>query len=167
MRRRESAALALAVFILVGSVGNAQTRPDFSGDWRPIDQGTSSVPPPTNGGPPPPPRTLSTTVAQTLSELKIARRVESGGREATYNFVYKLDGTESVNQMGPLVFRTRAAWDGAALVLTSAVSAEDNPVGKLREIYRLDNGSLLVETVRETPSGTFTGMTRNEKLPGR
>lgn len=105
---------AAAVVLVLTRLAAAQIRPDFSGVWKPVDTsiGTSTpVPAPPPGGPPPPPpppRTISTTIAQSASELKVDRRAESGGREVVYNFVFKLDGTESVNQMGPIVFRTTA-----------------------------------------------------------
>ena len=84
------------------------------------------------------------------------RRVEMAGRETVHTFIYKLDGTESVNQMGPLLFRTKAAWDGAALTLTSVISVDDRTIGESRDVYRLENGDLIVETERKTPAGTFT-----------
>jgi hypothetical protein len=77
--------------------------------------------------------------------------------------IYKLDGTESVNQMGPLLFRTKSAWDGAALVLTSVVSAGEQPIGESRDVYRLENGDLIVETSRKTPTVPFTEKTVNRR----
>ena len=88
--------------------------------------------------------------------MRVERRVETGGREAVYVFVYRLEGTESVNQMGPAVFRTKATWEGLSLVLTSAVSTEGNPIGEVREVYRMENGDLIIETARKTAAGTFT-----------
>jgi hypothetical protein len=80
-----------------------------------------------------------------------------------HTFSYKLDGTESVNQMEPLVFRTKAAWDGASLVLTSVVTASDRTIGDAREVYRLENGDLIVEGSRNTPAGTFSEKTVHRK----
>ena len=147
----------------------AQTRPDFSGVWKPVESpGSASapLPPPRPDGPPPPPpppKTVSTTIAQSATELKIDRRVETEGRETVYTFVYNLDGTESVNQMGPIVFRTKAAWDGAALVLSSVVYTDERQLGEVRDVYRLENGDLIIETTRKTPAGTFTARGVNRK----
>jgi hypothetical protein len=108
---------------------------------------------------------VSITIAQSATELKVERRAEMGGRETVHNFIYRLDGTDSVNQMGPLVFRTKAAWDGAALVLTSVITAGDRPIGDSKEVYRLENAALMVEGSRKTPAGTFTWKTVHAKSP--
>jgi hypothetical protein len=80
-----------------------------------------------------------------------------------YHFVYNLDGTESVNQMGPMVFRTKVTWDGPALVLSSVISTGGNTVGESKDIYRLENEELIVETTRKTPAGTLTVRGVNRK----
>jgi hypothetical protein len=154
--KRDSLVGLLAVAAVVAAIAEAQVRPDFSGVWKPVDSARTPLPPPQPGGPPPPPRTVSTTITQSATELKMDRRVEMAGRETVQTFIYKLDGTESVNQMGPLLFRTKAAWDGAALVLTSVASVDDKTVGESRDVYRLEDGDLIVETERKTPAGTFT-----------
>ena len=169
MNRVYAPAAYLLALTLLATVTAAQTKPDFSGMWMPVDSpggAPAPLPPPPAGGPPsppPPPRTVSTTIAQSATELKIDRRVEIEGRQTVYRFVYNLDGTESVNQMGPMVFRTKAAWDGAALVLSSVLSTGGQPFGESTEIYRLENGELIVETTRKTPAGTFTARGVNRK----
>jgi len=77
----------LLAFALLATVTAAQTRPDFSGVWTPVESPGSappSLPPPRPDGPPPPPpppKTVSTTIAQSATELKIDRRVVIEGRE--------------------------------------------------------------------------------------
>lgn len=155
--------LCVLAFTVTAAVSRAQPRPDFSGEWRPID-GDTTPPQPTAGSPPPPPRTLSITIAQTSEALKIMRRVESGGREAVYNFTCKLDGTENVNQMGPLVFYTRASWEGSSLLLASDVAVEDRRIGTVRETYAVEDGKLTVDTIRTGPAGTTKNKTAHEKV---
>jgi hypothetical protein len=87
--------------------------------------------------------------------MKVDRELETGSRTVVSTFRYKLDGSASVNQMGPLVLTTKAAWEGTALILSSTAAADEKPLGNLREVYRLANGELIVETTRETPAGTF------------
>ena len=160
----------VAIMILAGAAA-AQTRPDFSGVWKPIDVGVSTLtapappppPPPDGPPPPPPPRTLSLTIAHSRSEMKIDRRVDSAGRELVYTFTFKLDGSENVNQMGSIDFRTKASWDGDALVLNAVTSVGDKPIGQLKEVYRLEGGELVIETTRQTPAGTFTSKAAHRK----
>jgi hypothetical protein len=64
-----------------------------------------------------------------------------------------------------MVFRTKATWDGAALVLSSVISTgeETRTFGESKEIYRLENGELIVQTTGQTPAGTFTSTGVNRK----
>jgi hypothetical protein len=170
MKRMYAFVGLIAVMMLV-SLTAGQTRPNFSGVWKPVDAGVSTPappvppapPPPEGPPPPPPPRTLSLTIAQSPSELKIDRRVESGGRELVYSFTFKLDGSESVNQTGSIVFRTKASWDGPALVLAAVTSVGDKPLGQLKEVYRLEGDELIIESTRQTLGGTFTAKTAHRK----
>jgi len=159
--------MTVIVALLAGLVAalSAQNKPDFSGTWTPADSVSSPVPPPppqTPGGPPappPPPRTLSLSITQSATEMKVERRVEVAGREEIYPFIYKLDGSETLNQMGVLAFRAKASWDAESLVVSSAVSAEGNAVGTMKDIYRLENGELIVDNTRTAPVGVFTSRT--------
>lgn len=103
-------------------------------------------------------------ITQTADELKVTRRTASGGREAIMNSSYKLNGTESLNQIGPLVFRTTAQWENGALILTSTVTTEENPIGTMRQIYSLDHGQLVVESSRSSPAGLMNDRTVHEKV---
>ena len=152
------------------AIGAAQTRPDLSGTWIPVENSSTQppLPPATPDGPPPPPpppRTLSLDIAQSPSQLTIDRRVDAGGRETVHSFVYRLDGTQTVNRMDILTFRTRAGWDGDSVVLSSTVSAEGNAVGDVKEVYRLMDGNLVVETTRRIPAGTFSSRTVHTRKP--
>jgi hypothetical protein len=147
--------------VLARECDAAQDQPLFSGRWKPVESAAPATPAPgtSPGGPPPPPRTLSITITQSATEMKVDRELETAGRTIVSTLTYKLDGTESVNQVGPVVFTTNAEWEGAALILSSVVTADEKPLGHLREVYRLKNGELVVETTRETPAGTFNGTT--------
>jgi hypothetical protein len=150
--------------LALATAAAAQTHPDLSGTWVPASDVNTAppLPPPIPGGPPPPPpppRTLSMTITQSPAQLTIDRRVDAAGQETASTATYVFDGTETTRQMGALQFRTKAAWNGDSLVLSSAVSAEGNAVGELTEIYRLIDGNLVVESTRKSPAGTFTGRT--------
>jgi hypothetical protein len=144
----------------------AQGRPDFSGRWKPVEAGPvpgPATPSPAPGGPPPPPRTVALTITQSEARLKVDRELETEGRTTISTFAYTLDGAESINQMGPLVYATKARWEGPAVVLTSTVSADANAIGRITESYQLVNGDLVVETTRTTPAGTFTSKSVHKK----
>lgn len=168
MRIKMTATIVAIVVALAVTLG-AQNKPDFSGTWVPIDSAASPappLPPPTPDGPPPPPpppRTLSLSVTQTPAEMKVERRVDASGRVDVYAFAYRLDGSETVNRMGVLVFRATAAWDGTRLVISSAVTTEGNALGTIKEVYRLENGTLVVDSTRTSPAGVFTSRTVHKR----
>ena len=133
----------LLAFALLATA--AQTRPDLSACGRPSGAQAAyppPLPPPPPGGGPPPHRLPENCVHDDRAVRDRAEGGQTGqieGRETVYTFVYNLNGTESVNQMGPLVFRTKATWDGAALVLSSVISTggDTRTFGESKEIYRL------------------------------
>ncbi|HJR58341.1 MAG TPA: hypothetical protein VJ813_03040 [Vicinamibacterales bacterium] len=149
-----------------------QAQPDFSGVWKPDGADTPTTPPPAvkpgdRPPPPPPPRTLLATITQSATEMRLERRVETGGREVVYTLAYKFDGTESVNQVGPLIYRTKASWAGGQLTLTSIISVSGNATGELTEVYRLDGADLIVESNRKVPAGTFSDRVVYRRVPPR
>jgi hypothetical protein len=44
-------------------------------------------------------------------------------------------------------------------------TARDRAIGDSKEVYRLENGALMVEGSRKTPAGTFTSKTVHAKSP--
>jgi hypothetical protein len=166
-RRMTLAGNGRAAEALARECAAAQGKPDFSGVWKPGDAPTPPAPPPSTAGgpppPPPPPKVLDLTITQSATELKVNRRAESQGREVVYALTYKLDGTESVNQMGSIVLRTIAAWEGGALTLASKAFVEESRIGDVKDVYTLENGNLVIETTRTTPAGTFTGKVVHRK----
>jgi hypothetical protein len=158
----------LFLLLAFGIVAAAQP-PDFSGTWVPVDSATTAppLPPSVPGGPPPPPpppRTLSLGISQSATHLTLDRRMEVDGREMADRVLYRF-GAETVHTTGVLTFRTKAAWEGDTLVLSSTVSHEGNALGDLRETYRLVDGTLVVESTRKSAAGTFTGRTVHARRP--
>jgi len=155
------AVVAALMFVVLGVIGIAQTRPNLAGTWKILGSPAAPAPPAppappssTAVSPPPPPKTVSLTITQSPTEIKIDRLVESGGREATHTSTYKLDGTESVNQRGPVQFRTKASWKDGALVLASTVATADGTaLGTLTDVYRVENGDLITDSTRQPAGG--------------
>jgi len=162
------ALIGLTVLISAGATGATQPLPDFSGSWKP--EGRSAPPPPPQAPPaldapagrlptpppPPPPQTLALAIVQTPTELRIDRTVQLGERTAVYKLVYKLDGSESVNQTGPIFGKTKASWEGSRLVLTTVHQIDEKILGDSREVYSLDEGKLVIEGARNLPVGRIT-----------
>jgi hypothetical protein len=161
--------IGVLLLLAFGMVALAQP-PNFSGTWVPVDSATTAppLPPSVPGGPPPPPpppRTLSLGISQSATQLTLDRRMEIDGREVDDRVLYRLDGAETVHTTGVMTFRTKAAWEGDTLVLSSTVSHEGNAIGDLRETYRLIDGTLVVESTRKSAAGTFTGRTVHARRP--
>ncbi len=151
----------LAVAFTLASTA-AQTRPDFSGVWTwinpPEPRPAPALPP---GAPPLPemparPKHISLTIAQSATEMKVEHRSERDGREEVLTWVYKLDGSESVSKVGSSTYTTTAAWKGDALVLTSTVPMEGQPDWRITNVYRLEDGELVVENTTVNFRGTFS-----------
>ena len=122
---------------MLDAVAFAQ-KPDFSGTWT-LDPEASGAPAGGGGGgmrggggP--------MTVKQTADTLTVERSM--GGN--TMTSTYKLDGTESTNQMmgrgGSMEAKSTAKWDGNKLVITTKVGDNENT-----QTWSLENGVLTIE----------------------
>ena len=78
-----------------------------------------------------------------------------GDREFVHKLLFHLDGTESVNQTGPIVSKSIASWDGSKLVISSVRSIDDRMLGDSKDIYSLDGARLVIEHSGTTPVGTM------------
>lgn len=133
MKRARIGVIAAAV-LAVATVAFAQ-KPDFSGTWQ-IDPEASGMAGGgggrMGGGP--------MTVKQTADTLTVERSM--GGN--TMTTTYKLDGTESTNQMmgrgGSMEAKSTAKWDGNKLVITTKVGDNENT-----QTWSLENGVLTIE----------------------
>lgn len=148
----------------------AQTRPDFSGVWKWVNTPGPTRPAPDlpPGAPPlpkmPPPKHISMTIVQSATEMKVEQRSEREGRDEVLTWVYTLDGSESVNKVGSSVYRTTAAWKGDGLALTSTVPMEGQPDWRITDVYRIENGDLVIENTMVNFRGTFSGKRVYRKL---
>jgi hypothetical protein len=70
-----------------------------------------------------------------------------------------LDGSESVNKMGMGEAKSKAAWDGANLVITGK-QAISTPQGDIeidsKDVYSVSGSTLTLTTTRTTPRGENT-----------
>ncbi|HEY2905036.1 MAG TPA: hypothetical protein VGJ29_03990 [Vicinamibacterales bacterium] len=133
--------LAFAAAVVLPFTGRAQMKTDFSGTWT-LDAAKSDAPGGRGGRGPQGP----VTVKQTASEITIG--------QATY----KLDGSESVNQLqgrgGMVEAKSKAHWDGAKLVIDTTREVGGNTVTST------ETRSLSADGKEMTVETSFNGNTR-------
>jgi hypothetical protein len=149
MRRVLLYALTLAVVLPFPA--RAQGKPDFSGTWT-MDTAKSDPAPQGRGGGGG--GASSVTIKQTGGELAIT----SEGRQGPQTMTYKLDGSESTNQVmgrgGAQTVKSTAKWDGSSLVIETTRDFQGMAI-TTKEVRRLDNGGkeMIVESATQTPQG--------------
>jgi len=133
--------LAFAAAVMLPFTVRAQTKADFSGTWT-LDATKSDAPGGRGGRGPQGP----VTIKQTASEITIG--------QATY----KLDGSESVNQLqgrgGMTEAKSKAHWDGAKLVIETTRDIGGNSVTST------ETRSLSADGKEMTVETSFNGNTR-------
>jgi hypothetical protein len=94
----------------------------------------------------------SVTIKQTGTELAIT----SEGRQGPQTMTYKLDGSESSNEVmgrgGAQTVKSKAKWDGASLVVETTRDFNGMSI-TTKEVRRLDGKDLIVEVTAQTPQG--------------
>ena len=156
-------AVALAAALVMPVLAGAQAKADFSGTWT-FDEAKSDPAPGGGGGGGgargrggrmgggSPTRLV---IKQTAGDVTIESTLANGAQTA----VYKLDGSESINKLGMGDATSKATWDGANLVLNSAL-ALTTPQGDMqitsKEVYSVTGSVLTVTTTRVTPRGETT-----------
>jgi hypothetical protein len=143
--------VALATAVVLPFHARAQSKPDFSGTWT-LDTAKSDPPPQGRGGGGG--GGGSVTIKQTGNELAMT----SEGRQGPQTMTYKLDGSESSNQVmgrgGAQTVKSTVKWDGASLVIETTRDFQGTPI-TTKEVRRLDNGGkeMVVESTTQTPQG--------------
>jgi hypothetical protein len=94
-------------------------------------------------------------ITQTPTAFHVARTLGTEGGTLLQEFDYKLDGSETTSQMGPIVSRTTAVWNGRELVLSTVHSGASGTgpmagqvLGNLQETFTLQDGRLVIHSVR-------------------
>lgn len=158
--------LAVAVAVAVAtSNGAAQARPDFSGRWT-VEQPAAGEPANMGSGWGTP-ITLTQDARQLTLEYAFFTR---GDMQPPLKFVYALDGSETRNSVmmgrGIQVQRSKAAWDGQTLVITTVHPFIDPATGKsasvdvVQKISLAHPDTLIVETTRGPVLGGPPSTTR-------
>jgi hypothetical protein len=131
--------------------------PNFSGSWR-VNMAKSDF------GPFPAPTSASSKIDHKDPSLKVA--ATQVGDQGTLNFElnYMTDGTETTNQVGPLTMKSKAHWDGAALLVDSKASTDNGDLTiKDRWTMSADGKTLTVDRTISGPQGDATVKVVQEK----
>jgi hypothetical protein len=133
--------LAFAVAVVLPFSARAQMKTDFSGTWT-LDASKSDAPGGRGGRGPQGP----VTIKQTATDIAIG------------SATYKLDGSESVNQMqgrgGMMEAKSKTHWDGAKLVIETTRDMGGNMVTST------ETRSLSADGKEMTVETSFNGNTR-------
>src|SRR4051812_29162829 len=160
-RARASAVSVLLIALTMQTQAQAQARPNFTGTWVEDASVRKTTYPP----PPPGDKTMTlpptdTVVRQTAADLTTERTFMS----IVIRYIYKLDGSESVNHNGANTLTTRSKWDGAKLV-TEGTSFSATSAGEFlwqyREVRSLDrSGAMVVDTTTTDEAGKVNVVTQ-------
>jgi hypothetical protein len=175
MKRAIIVMVALAAFVALPAAGWAQAKPDFSGSWT-MDAAKSDPAPARGGGGGGGAAGAGggaagaggggargggrgggggVPMAMTIKQTPAALTIESMAGPNTQTLTYKLDGTESVNTMGPAQAKSKAVWDGAKLTITTTQDFNGNTV-ETKDVYSMDGANLVRENTRTGPNGPMT-----------
>ncbi|NWF82509.1 MAG: hypothetical protein HXY18_01615 [Bryobacteraceae bacterium] len=119
--------ILLAFLLLAGGV--AQPEVSFAGDWK-LNTSKSDF------GQFPAPAAMSHKNTHEEPSLKVAVKMSTDNGDFDWESAYKTDGTETTNQFGPNEMKSKAAWEGKVLVITTKASFGDT------ELTMVDKWSL-------------------------
>jgi len=129
-----------AAVLAVATLANAQNKPDFSGTWVP-DPATEA------GGGGGGMGAVKQTVKQTADTLSVERIVG----ENKVSLTYKLDGSETKNQVmagrgsNTVEAISTAKWEGATLVMSMKRPGPDGAIQEAIEKWSLAGDTLTIE----------------------
>jgi hypothetical protein len=153
--------VGLSLLACAFALAAAQGKVNFSGTWV-LDKLQSNIQQLTrmrggagNGQD----ASLSMTIEQQGTALKVTRTLKAEGEEKTETHLYKTDGTETTNTgfRGESVV-TRASWDGDKLVVNSTRTVQvlmKEITVQSKALWSLspDGKTLTIDTTLETPRG--------------
>lgn len=147
MRTIRRTGLILAGLLLVAASASAQTKPNFSGDWK-LNTAKS------NFGQMPAPTSLTEKITHAEPSLKVLTAQSGDFGDLTSDFSFTTDGKECQNAMGDMFKMTSTVkWDGDILMIDSKMDFQGNamtgvdkwslsPDGKTITVQRHFNGPM-------------------------
>ena len=116
MNRKKFVLTLCAVAGLALGMGQAQAKPNFSGDWKlNVDK--------SNFGPMPAPTTMNQKIGHDDPKLKVAVDQTGAQGDVNYEVTYTTDGKETINTIREMETKSTAKWEGDALIVNTTLNA--------------------------------------------
>src|SRR5262245_61606491 len=109
-RATRAAGFLLCAVAAVLASGKAQAKPNFGGEWK-LNTSKSEY------GPMPAPTSRTDKIAHTDPNLKVTTTQSGPNGDATVEFKYLTDGTETSNELRGNTLKSTSKWDGDTLVI--------------------------------------------------
>jgi hypothetical protein len=142
--------LMSTLFVIVAAAGMAMAadKPDFSGDWK-MDADKSSF------GQTPPLTSLSVKIDHKEPTVSMVKTQSGAQGDQVLNFKYSTDGKETTNSLMGNDVKSKAGWEGKALVVNSSLDAGGMLIKLIDKFTLSDDGKTLTEvlTIAGTPQG--------------
>lgn len=148
----------LQTVLILTSLGVAfAAPPNFSGAWK-ANIAKSDF------GQAPAPTSASSKIDHKDPSLKLVATQVGDQGERTFEMNLSTDGGETTNQIGPLTFKSKAKWEGEALLVESKASTENGDVTiNDRWVLSEDAKTLTVTRKISGPQGEMTIKVVQEK----
>jgi hypothetical protein len=144
-------ALLSTLFVIAAAANMAMAadKPDFSGNWK-MDVDKSAF------GPMPAPTSMTRQIDHKDPVLSVVTSSTGPQGDQNVTFKYSTDGKETTNSMMGNDVKSKAAWEGKTLVISSLLSVGGADV-KLTQKWALsDDGKTLTDvTSISAPQGEF------------
>jgi len=147
----KSVAALMGLWLLAGTAAMAQTRPDFSGDWKLIKEKSDL-------GPMPPPDSMSQKIEHKDPDIKVTTHIVGGPQgDLNYEAKYTTDGKECLNQLGDQIkAKSKLVWDGATLLVETNLDMGQMQLAVKGKWILSEDGKLLTQTAHaESPQGSL------------
>jgi hypothetical protein len=137
----------LFVIAAAANLTVAGDKPDFSGNWK-LDVEKSVF------GPLPAPMAMTRTVEQKDPDITVKQIIT--GPDMDVAFKYSTDGKETANSFMGTDFKSKANWDGKALMIHNDVDAGGAQVKSTNRWTLSDDGKIFTDVLSITsPDGNF------------
>jgi hypothetical protein len=123
MSRRANLYAGFGLYVLAGLLvsGQAQAKPNFTGEWK-LDTSKSDF------GPMPAPSKRTDKIVHADPNLKVTTTQSGQNGEVTVELKYMTDGSETTNELRGAPMKSTSKWDGDTLAITTKASFQGTEI---------------------------------------